>query len=436
MKKVYTGGMAIVFMLILILLPAKVLAADTTTFEYDVDNTTNPNLSWDGDRDTLTLNVSGDVSDDIIFDLKGNSDVTVTICLNGDVSFSKITLNNQNGSFNYPANIRFISGDGQPYKVQVDELQGTGCDEEKLIIGSNINMSIRFISIGSSGGANSYLTLEDGATLTYGPLENSANDWEPFTIKNIEIGKNATLTSHFLLYDGNLPTEINFTSTEGAFVVTDVNPVGSAAIIFENSIAINDLPQWLQNLIAQNGWQLGTHVSLQTDQKTILDQDGKIVTSFTLLASNQNDTPVNSSGASEHDVVLLPVFTAPTAPQDVAVQAGEQGVMSVSAVNADSYQWYVNRNDGQGYVAIAGATGTTYTTSAVTLKNDGYTYYCKATNAYGTAQSQVFTLRVNQSIMMPQTGDDMPAGLWALLLSSLGCVSLLMLGRRRRSGER
>lgn len=428
MKKVYTGGMAIVFMLILILLPAKVLAADTT-FEYGVDDTTNPNLSWDGDN--LTLDVSGDVSDAITFDLEGKSGVTVTICLNGDVSFSKITLKNQSAKgYSYPANIRFISGDGQPYTVQVDELYGTGCDGDTLTIDSGIDMTVNYISIGGSGGAGSHLTLEDGASLSFETKTDAS-----FNIRYVQIGKNATLTSNSVLYDGNLPTEINFTSTGGAFN-TNVN--SGPAFIFENSIAINDLPQWLQDLIAQNGWQLGNNTSSgeQSPSKTILDQDGNIVTSFTLLASNQNGTPVNSSGASEHDVVLLPVFTAPTAPQDVAVQAGEQGVMSVSAVNADSYQWYVNRNDGQGYVAIAGATGTTYTTSAVTLENDGYTYYCKATNAYGTAQSQVFTLRVNQSIMMPQTGDDMPAGLWALLLSSLGCVSLLMLGRRRRSGER
>lgn len=433
MKKVYTGGMAIVFMLILILLPAKVLAADTT-FNYGVDSS-NPNLSWDGD--TLTLNVSGDVSnvsDAITFDLEGKSGVTVTICLNGDVSFSKITLNNQSANgYSYTANIRFISGDGQLHTVQVDELYGTGCDGDTLTIDSGIDMTVNYISIGYSGGAGSHLTLEDGASLSFETKTDAS-----FNIRYVQIGKNATLTSNSVLYDGNLPTEINFTSTEGAFK-TNVN--SGPAFIFENSIAINDLPQWLQDLIAQNGWHLDTYTYTtssgeQTLSQTIYDQDGNIVTSFTLLASNQNGTPVNSSGASEHDVVLLPVFTAPTAPQDVAVQAGEQGVMSVSAVNADSYQWYVNRNDGQGYVAIAGATGTTYTTSAVTLENDGYTYYCKATNAYGTAQSQVFTLRVNQSIMMPQTGDDMPAGLRALLLSSLGCVSLLMLGRRRRSGER
>ena len=73
----------------------------------------------------------------------------------------------------------------------------------------------------------------------------------------------------------------------------------------------------------------------------------------------------------------------------------------------------------------------------MTLDNDGYVYYCEAANANGTAQSPVFTLRVSQPIVLPQTGDDTPVGLWTLLmLTSLGCLSLLVLNRRRQSGER
>lgn len=154
--------------------------------------------------------------------------------------------------------------------------------------------------------------------------------------------------------------------------------------------------------------------------------------------SYQNGVCINCGAPDPNAPASLPVFTAPTNPQVVAAQAGEQCMMSVSAADADSYQWYVNRNDGQGYVALDGATDATYTISTVKLENDGYTYYCKATNAYGTAQSPVFTLRVNQSIVLPpKTGDDTPVGLWALLLlSSLGCLLLLMLSRYRRSGER
>ena len=119
------------------------------------------------------------------------------------------------------------------------------------------------------------------------------------------------------------------------------------------------------------------------------------------------------------------------------MQPGAQATLTASATNATVYQWYVNRGDGAGYVKLSGATAMTYTTSAVTPENDGYTYYCEATNFYGTAQSPVFTLRVSQPIVPPQTGDNTPVGLWMLLmLVSLGCLSLLALYRRRQSGER
>ena len=133
----------------------------------------------------------------------------------------------------------------------------------------------------------------------------------------------------------------------------------------------------------------------------------------------------------------LPVFTEPSGPKEVTVQPGAQATLTASATGATVCQWYVNRGDGAGYVAISGATDMTYTTSPVTLDNDGYTYYCEATNLYGTARSAVFTLRVREPAAPPQTGDSSHTGLWvALMLLSLGGLGALGLGRRRQSGKR
>ncbi len=132
-----------------------------------------------------------------------------------------------------------------------------------------------------------------------------------------------------------------------------------------------------------------------------------------------------------------PAFTEPDGPKEVTVQPGEQATLTASATGATVCQWYVNRGDGAGYVAISDATAMTYTTSPVTLDNDGYTYYCEATNLYGTARSAVFTLRVREPAVPPQTGDHSHTGLWvALMLLSLGGLGALGLGRRRQSGKR
>ena len=132
-----------------------------------------------------------------------------------------------------------------------------------------------------------------------------------------------------------------------------------------------------------------------------------------------------------------PVFTLPDGPQEVAVRPGERAPLPAAATHATVCQWYVNRGDGAGYAAISGATAMTYTTSPVTLDNDGYTYYCEATNLYGTARSAVFTLRVREPAAPPQTGDSSHTGVWgALMLLSLGGLGALGLGRRRQSGKR
>lgn len=132
-----------------------------------------------------------------------------------------------------------------------------------------------------------------------------------------------------------------------------------------------------------------------------------------------------------------PVFTEPSGPREVTVRPGDKATLTASATNATTCQWYVNRNDDAGYVPLSGATAMTYTTSPVTLANDGYTYYCEASNAYGTGQSPVFTLRVAEAaVTPPQTGDSSRTGLWlALLLLSLGSLCAAGLAARRRYGR-
>ena len=216
-------------------------------------------------------------ADEIIFDLEGNSNKTVTVRLMGDVEFPYIEVENS-----YSANIRFASGDGQPHQVHVRELFGTGADDDHLIVDSGIDMTLNYISLGGSAGVNSYLDLEEDAKLTFEPmLDEKYNSWTSFNFDYVKIGENALLVNHSVLYDDGLPTKITFasasSSTAGRFAIE----VNGAAVI-SNKDSITDLPQWLQDLIEQNGWKFDFHESLQSNEKTILDQNGNIVTSFTV----------------------------------------------------------------------------------------------------------------------------------------------------------
>lgn len=132
-----------------------------------------------------------------------------------------------------------------------------------------------------------------------------------------------------------------------------------------------------------------------------------------------------------------PVFIFPDGPQEVVVVPGEHGVKIVEAEGAVTYQWFVNRHDGQGYRQIPGATDPIYTTRAVKLEHDGFTYRCVATNAHGTAHSPVFTLRVREADQPPRTGDESRTGLWlALMLASLAALAALGWRWRRHGGKR
>ena len=129
----------------------------------------------------------------------------------------------------------------------------------------------------------------------------------------------------------------------------------------------------------------------------------------------------------------LPHITAPSVAQEIAAEAGERAKMAVTAVNVGTYQWYVDRGDGKGYVALSGATSAMYETSPVNAGNDGYKYICVVTNEHGSETSPVFTLRVLGASAVPSTGDGAPLAAWVALLALSGCGAALLVGKRRRA---
>lgn len=162
---------------------------------------------------------------------------------------------------------------------------------------------------------------------------------------------------------------------------------------------------------------------------------------FTVKAGNSvgNDTKelsiVVQAAPVEPDPGQPPVITSPTTDQKITVAVDDTATLRVTAKDAQSYQWYVDRGNGSGFTKISGATGASYTTSPVTLENDGYRYYCVAANADGTARSPIFTLNVRESVEVPPTGDSSQMGLWLglALLSFAGLAAGATLWRRKRA---
>ena len=139
-------------------------------------------------------------------------------------------------------------------------------------------------------------------------------------------------------------------------------------------------------------------------------------------------TPPSGGGGSGS---YRPVILSPSWSQTVSVVEHGTLTMSVRASRASSYQWWVDRGDGRGFVPIAGATGDSLTIWP-DMGDHGNRYYCQAKNGYGEVNSPYFTLCVVRSTLPPKTGDQVSVTLWVCLMA-LGVAGVLAALNRQRN---
>ncbi len=117
-------------------------------------------------------------------------------------------------------------------------------------------------------------------------------------------------------------------------------------------------------------------------------QDSSVET-FTYTIKQDSQTP---------DV---PVVTAPsitTQPGNATVKVGETATFTIAVNGTDlTYQWQIDRNDGNGWVNIDGATAAIYTTSTVDINCSGFKYQCVVSNSAGTDTSNTAVLTVMEN---------------------------------------
>lgn len=116
-----------------------------------------------------------------------------------------------------------------------------------------------------------------------------------------------------------------------------------------------------------------------------------------------------------------------TQPADQYAAEGQQAEFAVSAVgDGVAYQWYINRNDGMGWVQLKGSVEAAYATSVLERDNDGYQYRCVLTDVYGSELvSDTAVLYVAPEI--PETGDRANLVWWALLcVLSLAGIAVML----------
>lgn len=116
------------------------------------------------------------------------------------------------------------------------------------------------------------------------------------------------------------------------------------------------------------------------------------------------DTNYNSlTGEIELYHVDAPAISAQ--PKSVSVTVGEKATFEVTATGTDvTYQWKIDRNDGNGFVDITGATGAAYTTGVTDKDCDGFKYQCVIRNAAGSATTDTVVLTVLYQIIEGANG--------------------------------
>lgn len=132
--------------------------------------------------------------------------------------------------------------------------------------------------------------------------------------------------------------------------------------------------------------------SITTTIKAIAVQNGmqdSSVETFTYTIKQDSQTP---------DV---PVVTAPsitTQPGNATVKVGETATFTIAASGTGlTYLWQIDRNDGNGWVNIDGATAAIYTTSTVDISCNGFKYQCVVSNSAGTDTSNTAVLTVTEN---------------------------------------
>ena len=102
-------------------------------------------------------------------------------------------------------------------------------------------------------------------------------------------------------------------------------------------------------------------------------------------------------------------------PKSVFVTAGEKATFEVTATGTDvTYQWKIDRNDGNGFVDINGANGAAYTTGVTDKDCDGFKYQCVIRNAAGSVTTDTAVLTVKEKYTITATagahGSISPSG--------------------------
>ena len=147
-------------------------------------------------------------------------------------------------------------------------------------------------------------------------------------------------------------------------------------------------------------WNTTTPANGSYDPAVLIEQtvtlNGTVACPDSIDANGVSLTTTITITISAAGIVTAPSIT--TQPGDATVKAGETATFTIAASGTDlTYQWQIDRNDGNGWVNIDGATAASYTTSTVDISCNGFKYQCVVSNSAGTDTSNTAVLTVTEN---------------------------------------
>ena len=143
----------------------------------------------------------------------------------------------------------------------------------------------------------------------------------------------------------------------------------------------------------QNELTIGEGESLTIPEGSSLNCNGKLTNNGTILASGGTVTGSLSGGS---EVTTPSISQHPTGQ---TVTEGTQATFSVTANDAQSYQWQQSTDNGSNWTDISDATANSYIINSTTTSMSGNQYRCVVKSASGVGViSNAATLTVNQSV--------------------------------------
>lgn len=218
--------------------------------------------------------------------------------------------------------------------------------------------------------------------------------------------------------NGNTATSVN-KNTDGTLTVTYAFP----ATAKDKLVSITS-PQAITvaNGTAYDAMNLPATVSIVTEGNTVSSApvtwdtttpengsyDPAVLTQQTVTLNGTVTCPdsIDANGTALTTTITITIsaagiVTAPsitTQPGDATVKAGETATFTIAASGTGlTYQWKIDRNDGNGWVNIDGATAAIYTTSTVDISCNGFKYQCVVSNSAGTDTSNTAVLTVTEN---------------------------------------